>query len=149
MNGSAWLDELLSIPPLERWLPGGICASAEEMPPPSERIARVIDAAKSRIEAELDVITVTELWRESELSRTEFSRVFRRLEGVPPRTYVQERRIDRAKRLLASDLPLTEIALQLGFYDQSHFTRVFKHLTGETPAAYRQRTNIQDEPEQP
>jgi AraC-like DNA-binding protein len=122
-----------------------IRAHADEVPRPSDRFARLVDAAKDRVEAQLDDVTVAELWRESRLSRTEFSRVFRRLEGVPPRLYLQERRVERAKRLLGSDRPISEIALELGFYDQSHFTRVFKQLTGETPGTYRRRTNVQDD----
>jgi AraC-like DNA-binding protein len=146
MINFTWLDELVLVPALDRWLPGSITASSE-VPAPHQRGAHIVAAAKDRIEEALDDVTVAELWRESRLSRTEFSRVFRRVEGVAPRSYLLERRIERARELLATDRPLSEIALLLGFYDQSHFTRVFKQRTGETPAAFRRRTNVQDEPE--
>jgi AraC-like DNA-binding protein len=149
MIAFTWLDEWVRARPLDLWLPGTIRAEQDEAPQPLDRGARIVDAAKHRIESELDDITVAELWRESRLSRTEFSRVFRRREGVPPRAYLLERKIEGARRLLATDRSLSEIALALGFYDQSHFTRVFKQATGETPAAYRRRTNVQDEPEMP
>jgi AraC family transcriptional regulator len=42
-----------------------------------------------------------------------------------------------AARLANSELPLSTIALDFGFYDQSHFTRIFRHLTGATPGAFR------------
>lgn len=42
-----------------------------------------------------------------------------------------------AERLANSDLPLTTIALNFGFYDQSHFTRIFRQLTGATPGVFR------------
>lgn len=42
-----------------------------------------------------------------------------------------------AERLASSDLPLSDIALDFGFYDQSHFTRVFRRYTGATPAVFR------------
>ncbi|MGH7460394.1 MAG: helix-turn-helix transcriptional regulator [Longimicrobiales bacterium] len=142
-----WLDELLLLPPLERWLGGTIRAAADELLAPGNRIRDLVDAAKDRIEDRLHDVTVAELWRDSDLSRTAFTRAFSRIEGQPPREYLQERRIERAKRLLRSDRPLTDIALALGFYDQSHFTRVFKHWTGETPAAFRRRTNVQDGPD--
>jgi AraC-like DNA-binding protein len=115
------------------------------VPRPNDRVTRVVDAAKHRVEDQLDDVTVAELWRASSFSRTEFSRVFRRVQGVPPRTYLQERKVERAKLLLGSNRPISEIALELGFYDQSHFTRVFKQLTGETPGGYRRRTNVQDD----
>jgi AraC-like DNA-binding protein len=38
---------------------------------------------------------------------------------------------------LNSDLPLSSIALDFGFYDQSHFTRIFRQLTGTTPGMFR------------
>jgi AraC family transcriptional regulator len=42
-----------------------------------------------------------------------------------------------AERLANSDLPLTTIALDFGFYDQSHFTRIFRRFTGATPGVFR------------
>ena len=47
--------------------------------------------------------------------------------------------MERAQQLLAeTDLPLNEIALQVGCADQSHFTRVFKSVTGITPGVFKQ-----------
>jgi len=52
--------------------------------------------------------------------------------------YLRKRRIEYARHLLsASELSLTQIALEIGFADQSHFSRTFKSLTGMTPAEYR------------
>ena len=34
-------------------------------------------------------------------------------------------------------MPLADLALELGFADQSHFTATFRRLTGDTPAAFR------------
>ena len=47
-------------------------------------------------------------------------------------------RIKAAKNLLATtDMPITAISDELGFYDNSHFTKSFATATGMTPAAYR------------
>jgi AraC-like DNA-binding protein len=47
-------------------------------------------------------------------------------------------RVDYAARLLLqTDQTLSEVALQAGFYDQSHFTTAFRRHLGITPAAYR------------
>ncbi|QNL47863.1 helix-turn-helix transcriptional regulator [Olivibacter sp. SDN3] len=52
--------------------------------------------------------------------------------------YIRKLRIDKATTLLAnSQLSLTEIAYQCGFFDQSHFIRVFKQITGFLPKEYR------------
>ncbi|HEY5030536.1 MAG TPA: AraC family transcriptional regulator [Candidatus Angelobacter sp.] len=40
-------------------------------------------------------------------------------------------------RLANSDLPLSTIALDFGFYDQSHFTRIFRQFAGATPGVFR------------
>ena len=47
---------------------------------------------------------------------------------------------EHAHRLLHTDMPITEVALQCGYTDHSAFTRQFKALTGFTPRQYRQAT---------
>jgi AraC family transcriptional regulator len=65
-------------------------------------------------------------------------RVFRTQMGCSPGEYVQSRRIARACRLLLdSKVPLSGLALSLGYYDQSHFTRAFTSRVGVSPGAYR------------
>ena len=64
-------------------------------------------------------------------------RTFRRYHGTTVATYVRRRRIERARVEVAKgDRPLSMIALDAGFADQSHFTRVFRQTFGETPARY-------------
>jgi transcriptional regulator GlxA family with amidase domain len=54
--------------------------------------------------------------------------------------YIREVRVGVARHLLeTSNQSLTNIAVQCGFYDQSHFTRQFKASTGITPLDYRRR----------
>ena|SRR5215469_1515233 len=66
------------------------------------------------------------------------ARAFRRYFHVSPSEYVSRRRICRARELMViSRLPLAEIALEVGFSDQSHFTNAFRRETAMTPAAYR------------
>jgi AraC-like DNA-binding protein len=49
---------------------------------------------------------------------------------------VLQLRLAKAKRLLAADLPLRQIAAETGFADQSHFTRHFRKSYGVTPVQY-------------
>lgn len=80
---------------------------------------------------------IEELARVAGLSAHYFSRAFRRRYGLPPHRWLLQQRIDRAKRLLAGRLPLAEIALELGFVDQSHFGACFRAIVGVSPGRYR------------
>ena len=72
------------------------------------------------------------------LSPCHFSRAFKQSMGMPPHRYVTSRRIQEAARLIeATDKPMLEIALDVGFSDQSHFTRVFSAQVGESPGQFR------------
>lgn len=67
-----------------------------------------------------------------------FARRFRATFGRPPYRYVMERRVARARILLAQGiLPVKEIAGICGFSDQSHLTRIYVRETGVSPAAFR------------
>lgn len=64
--------------------------------------------------------------------------VFSREVGQTPLAYVMQRRVHRAKRLIAAgEKSMQEIAIEVGFCSQSHFSKAFKEQTGQTPAAYR------------
>ena len=73
-----------------------------------------------------------------ELSRSHFSRAFKRSTGVAPQLWIQQQRIVRARKLLrGSDLSLSQIALECGFCDQAHFCRSFGRAVGDTPLGWR------------
>ncbi len=67
------------------------------------------------------------------------ARVFRLHYGIPVGAYLRSLRLTWAAGMLTdSQEGIAQIALQAGFFDQSHFTRVFKRQFGLTPLAYRQ-----------
>jgi len=71
-----------------------------------------------------------------------FARAFKAATGSAPHRYLTDRRIGRARALLAEGrLPLAEIAEVCGFSSQPHFTYWFKRLVGTTPGAYREGCN--------
>ena len=66
------------------------------------------------------------------------AREFRRFYQCTIGEYIRQRRVDLAcHKIATSNLPTSEIALSLGFFDQSHFARTFKAITGLTPNQYR------------
>jgi PAS domain S-box-containing protein len=83
---------------------------------------------------------VSELAREAGVSARQLQRRFLELFGVGVKEFALRARIQRAAELLrGGDAPLSRIALDAGFCDQSAFTRQFRRRTGLTPARYRRR----------
>ncbi len=80
--------------------------------------------------------SLQELSRAAELSRFHFLRAFTRQVGVPPHEYQIQLRVAAARRLLREGRRTVDVALDLGFADQSHFTRHFKRIVGVPPAKY-------------
>ncbi|MFT3743370.1 MAG: AraC family transcriptional regulator [Pyrinomonadaceae bacterium] len=94
---------------------------------------------KEFIDANLDSdLGLAEIAAVANLSQFHFARAFRKTTGVTPQQYLMERRIERAKQLLATDdLPIVEISLLTGFKNQSHFTTLFRKFTNLTPKTWR------------
>jgi AraC-like DNA-binding protein len=70
------------------------------------------------------------------LDRYELARQFRRVLGTSPHRYLIMRRLDRAKRALATNVKLADAAVDAGFADQAHFTRHFRSAFGLTPGRW-------------
>ncbi|MCD8498734.1 MAG: AraC family transcriptional regulator [Clostridiales bacterium] len=73
------------------------------------------------------------------LSPAYFSRIFKDEMKVNFNIYVNQLRVEAAKKLLLNDsVPLVDIASQAGFDGQSYFSKVFKKMTGVTPGKFRE-----------
>lgn len=64
-------------------------------------------------------------------------RAFRAATGLPPHAYLNQVRVQHARRLLDEGLRPAEVAARTGFADQAHLTRHFKRIVGVPPGAYR------------
>jgi AraC family transcriptional regulator len=93
------------------------------------------------VEANLaDRLSIGELAGLARLSNNYFARAFKTSLGCTPHSYVIERRIEQAKRiLLETDTPLSQVALDCGMADQAHLSRLFRRLVGETPSVWRRQ----------
>lgn len=71
-------------------------------------------------------------------------RAFRQRYHTTPGEYVRRVRVEEAQRRLSNDpgLSIGDLALELGFADQSHFTRVFRAQTGASPGTYRRSHSV-------
>ena len=84
------------------------------------------------------VIHASDLSAVARRSTAHFSRSFKQTFGEPPHAYIVRRRLEEACRLmLTSSASLSEIALSVGFSDQSHLCKHFRQTLGQSPSNWR------------
>ncbi len=112
------------------------------------RRPRWVDGAQERIaDCGSTSPRIVDLAREAGVHPVHFSRAFRQFVGMRPAEYRTRARVAAGCRLVASaSLRLSQVALAVGFADQSHMTRAFTRVLGIAPAAYR--TLLSDGPVQ-
>ena len=81
-------------------------------------------------------ISLLELSAVSGVSPFHLSRRFRARYGLPPYMYLELVRVNRARELLRQGDPISRVAFDTGFSDQSHLTRRFKRVVGVPPGQY-------------
>lgn len=107
-------------------------------PAPNHRALRACRRAVELIETRFaEPLSLQELADAAGLGLRQFSRAFREATGQAPHQYLLQRRVEHAKQLIAAALPLSDVALQCGFADQSQLTRTFARVVGTTPGRYR------------
>lgn len=72
-----------------------------------------------------------------DISPKYLSRVFKQVMGVNLSDYLTYIRVEKIKEMLLTDMPLGQIAEQVGIFNRTTFTRMFKRLEGVTPSEYR------------
>ncbi|MDE1180830.1 AraC family transcriptional regulator [Paraburkholderia sp.] len=85
-----------------------------------------------------DKIVLEDLSHLIGLERFRFLKQFKRSVGMTPHAWLLRLRLEKAVALIRANrnLPMTDIAHAVGFFDQSHFTRAFRHAYGVTPARF-------------
>jgi PAS domain S-box-containing protein len=107
------------------------------LPEGYRQFSKVIVYVEERYRSSLEV---SELARIACLSESQFRKRFVKLFKISPSKFINRIRVQTAARLLLSSKePISAIALQCGFCDQSYFTRQFSHFFGLTPKRYRDR----------
>ena len=72
------------------------------------------------------------------LSPNYLSMLFKKIVGVSFREQLNRIRVEESKYLLLyTNYPLAEIAIAMGFTDQSYFNHIFKRLVGISPGQFR------------
>jgi AraC-like DNA-binding protein len=93
--------------------------------------------------------SITDLANQCNLSLRQFERHFKDLTGFPAKTFFNIIRFEKLMEALTCkeegrSQTLTNIALDLGFYDQAHLNRQFKEFTGMSPNGYLKLQEVQD-----
>jgi AraC family transcriptional regulator len=103
-----------------------------------QRFARVFDFIEEHLH--LDISTA-QLGALLGMGTDVFARQFKAVVGIAPYRYVLQRRLQRAADLLvATEQPLAQIALAVGFSSQAHFTVQFGKYFGVSPGAFRRNS---------
>jgi AraC-like DNA-binding protein len=82
-------------------------------------------------------LTVQELAKEAHLSKFHFQRKFKRKCGLTIGQLKQQEKTIAAKKLLEKGMLSTDVAHELGFFDQSHFIKYFKKMWATTPKNFK------------
>ncbi len=85
-----------------------------------------------------DNLTTSSLAEKFFLNEHYFCHFFKEATGQSPVSFINRFRIEKAETLLKNtDIPITEVAMNVGFDDPNYFTRTFKKYLGVTPSAYK------------
>lgn len=120
------LRQYSTVKPIIRQSTGGLAPT---------KLTHILDYIHGHLDRDLKLATIAQ---QVDLSQYYFASQFKQSMGMTPHQYVNQQRIEKAKRLLKTKkLSISEIALDCGFSSQSHLTKVFRHYIGTTPKAYR------------
>ncbi|ATP50983.1 AraC family transcriptional regulator [Pseudomonas kermanshahensis] len=113
---------------------------------PDPRLPLTAQRARDYLHAHLDRdIGLEDLAQACGVDRFRLTRAFKAAFGLAPHAYLIQLRLARARRLLSQGQTPAEVAMALGFADQSHLGRWFRRAYRLTPADYRRRcSNLPD-----
>jgi AraC family transcriptional regulator len=115
-----------NVPSVDKLQPGGLA---------TWQARRTLAHIEANLASKMDT---EDLAKVVALSRSHFSRAFKRSLGFSPMEYVIVRRVERAKAMISGTRePLAEVALACGFADQAHLNRRFRDIVGISPGRWR------------
>lgn len=129
------LTEILCVHAIQNWLKHALSYDEALQALASPRIKEVIDIIHSDPGAPWTVDSLARVYGQS---RTAFAAHFKFATGRSPISYVRQRRIQVASKILEdSGMSIDEVAFKSGYADTNAFSRAFRRETGTSPGAYR------------
>lgn len=114
---------------IERWLLSRLRGASEPHPAVDFAISRFLDGPSSK---------VSDLLQPIGYSQRHFNQLFANRVGLTPKLFLRVRRFQRAIALVGTraHIEWSDVALDCGYYDQSHFVHDFRSFSGITPGSY-------------
>jgi AraC-like DNA-binding protein len=125
----------------DRWLDNNLLSIKEKLTaihPHNREVDKILTAIHMHLfEEGLNVVRVKEL---SGIRTNNISCRFKRFTGLGIHHYIENKRLETAKLLLArTPISVVDISFKLGYSYQESFTRAFKRFTGHSPTRFRER----------
>lgn len=103
--------------------------------------SKTVEKVKSFVEQNYsNEISLLDIAKDAGMTTSYLCRLFKRELGTTINAYLTTVRIEHSKDFLRTDMPISDIAKQCGFSDQSYFTKVFRQTEGQTPLKYRKNS---------
>ncbi len=112
--------------------------------PSHDHSDELVASAQQKIESSYsDAGTIEEIIKDIPASRRNIVRRFKQVTGITPIEYLQQTRIEAAKKLLEqTDKQMTEVIYNSGYSDPKAFRKIFRKAVGMTPTAYRDKFQV-------
>jgi len=121
---------------VDRWVRCAITRDAADMKSLHDGLKRALPYLGRHY---ADAISLDQLAQHANISPSHLSFLFRTALDSSFKTLLTQIRVQKAKELLTGDprLPITEVAMSVGFFDLSHFEKSFRRIVGQSPREFR------------
>ena len=107
-----------------------------------------VEYALDMIHDNYDKVRVEDIARYIGINRSYLANIFKKKTGMSPQQYLMQFKLKKARELLMdTDLPIQNIAMQVGYDNPLTFSKIFKNYYGESPRTYRSRKDEYDQAE--
>ena len=97
---------------------------------------RLVSCMKEQV---CDNLSLTELALKNHVSVSYVKLLFNKYAGISPKAYYAQLRLNTAKNMLKSRVPVSEVSSRMNFSSHNYFARYFKRSTGMTPTEYKKQ----------
>lgn len=133
-------DAMRNIQSMKAWIDCSL-RQFEELAERDEMDLDPVEATVKYIREHMaEPLEMAELAANVHFNQDYLTRIFKRKMNTSVKNYIVTCRMERSRELLEStDLPIAEVAYQVGYYNYTSFNRAFKKQFDESPQAFRQR----------